>query len=75
MSKQSEAKEKQCYVAKAIPQTCGNCMHFQSDMVEMQSGWMGTTWMAEKNLRCGIGGFSVKKMGTCKEFIARAKKE
>lgn len=71
MSKQAEAKEKQGYVAKAVPQTCGNCMHFQSEMIEMRSQWMGTVWKEEKCLRCGIGRFAVKKMGTCNEWVKK----
>jgi len=67
MSKQSEAKEKQGYVPKAIPQTCGNCAHFMSDKVERE-GYFGGSYVDEKSMRCGIGGFAVKKMGTCNEW-------
>jgi len=66
MSKQSEAKAKQGYVAKAIPQTCCNCAHFASDIETKES--YGGKWEHETNLRCKIGGFAVKKMGTCDEF-------
>lgn len=82
MSKQSEAKEKQVYVAKVMPMTCGNCAHLKCDM-ELPK-WMahenaashalgrpakyGDNNKAQKNLRCGIGGFAVKKMGTCDEW-------
>lgn len=74
MSKQSEAKEAQGYVAKAVPQTCGNCAHFRSDMIEQKSSYMGTTWFAEKNIRCGIGGFTVKKMANCSEWVGKDEK-
>lgn len=70
MSKQTEAKEKQGYVAKAIPQTCGNCQNFQSDKTERE-GYLGGTFIDEKNLRCGIGQFAVKKMGTCNEWVKK----
>ena len=63
MSKQSEAKEKQGYTPKATPRTCATCGHFQMDTVERES--FGQKWTEDKNLRCGIGGFAVKKMATC----------
>lgn len=66
MSKQSEAKEKQGYVPKAIPQTCGNCAHFTSNVVR-RSGYFGI-YEEESGLRCSIGGFAVKKNGTCNEW-------
>lgn len=79
MSKQSEAKEKQGYTPKAIPQVCGNCAHFQSEMKH-------PTWMkpgihdhylqdpscaVESDLRCGIGSFAIKKMGTYNEWVGK----
>jgi hypothetical protein len=73
MSKQSEAKEKQGYVPKAIPQTCGNCGHFLSTKAKC-AGYFGGEYIDEKNLRCGVGGFAVKKMGTCNEWIRPVKK-
>lgn len=69
MSKQSEAKAKQGYVPKAIPQTCVNCGHFKSDFEEIKSTF--STWTKETNIHCGLGGFAVKKMGTCNEFIGK----
>lgn len=67
MSKQSKAKEEQGYVAKAVPMTCGNCAHFESDF-KNSTGYFGGGYQTEINLRCGIGGFAVKKMGTCSRF-------
>jgi len=83
MSKQSEAKIKQDYVAKAIPQTCQHCA-FLNSKLELPR------WMREHNnghrqspqynvaehgimtdLRCEIGGFAVKKMGTCIEYAGK----
>lgn len=69
MSKQSEAKRKQGYVPKAIPQTCMNCFHFKKD-TEVRDGYCGE-YKEDKNLRCGLGGFAVKKMGTCNEFLLK----
>lgn len=70
MSRQSEAKEKQGYVAKSIPRTCPNCKHYQFDHVQI--GPISTLypdgWWEDKNLRCDKGGFAVKKMGSCNEF-------
>ena len=74
MSKQSEMKEKQGYVAKAIPQTCQNCTRFLFDHLQTQkpTQWCKDGWWEDKNMRCGIGGFAVKKMGTCREFAGKA---
>jgi hypothetical protein len=63
VSKQSAAKIAQDYVPKCIPSTCGNCRHFLSDIEERVT--YGYAFKHEKNLRCGIGWFAVKKMGTC----------
>ena len=80
MSKQSEAKDRQGYVAKVIPSTCSNCAHFHSElalpswMAERNSIYASSTGYSpytverhgiESNLRCNIGGFAVKKMGGC----------
>lgn len=65
MSKQSDAKNFQNY--RETPDTCSNCGHYESQMVERtHSGWGGLrAWTEEKNKRCSIGGFAVKKMATC----------
>ena len=69
MSKQSEAKERQKYNPKASQRVCGTCKNFVFDL-----DW--PTWMkdgkhdsyltpenqGEKNIRCGVGGFAVKKL-------------
>lgn len=72
MSKQSEAKEKQNYGA---PHQCGSCKHFSADMVF--PAWIearnklqgvriyGEEYKRERNLKCIIGGFSVKKTYVC----------
>ena len=69
MSKQSEAKERQGYVSKAKPTTCMNCWFFRFDVVLAPVG-MGAEYDRRKNLRCEIGGFAVKKMGTCNKYQA-----
>ena len=65
MSKQSQAKQDQHYRMKA--DACLNCAHFCSDQIEKTyDAWNGKrAWIVEKNLRCGIGGFAVKKSATC----------
>jgi len=67
MSKQSEAKLSQNYVTKAVPKTCMNCANYRSDLIPYTS-WSGMVYQTEKNMKCVIGGFSVKKMGSCDRF-------
>lgn len=64
MSKQAEAKEQQGYTPKAEPRTCATCRHFQFATLVSRE-WCGKEYYKDTNLRCGIGGFAVKKMGTC----------
>lgn len=82
MSKQSDAKKSQDYNPKPATKTCANCRHleFTSRLPEWMAEandrriCMGSTLMygpeyeLQKDLRCAIGGFAVKKMATCKEF-------
>lgn len=63
MSKQSEAKIKQGYIGKPTPRTCMHCKHFRSEKIKMETPWGEYT--KETLMRCGVGGFAVKKMGTC----------
>ena len=66
MSEQKTAKDDQRY--REQPDTCANCGHFQSDMVDdSYTDWMGNPveFFRETNLRCSIGGFAVKKTATC----------
>lgn len=67
MSKQSEAKDRQQYTPKLIPNVCGNCAHYKSSTTTRQ-GIFGGTYTDEANKHCGIGGFAVKKMGSCAEW-------
>lgn len=62
MSKQSEAKKKQNYNPKPVPRVCMNCEHYISDMIPYGN------YIEEKNKRCGLGEFAVKKMATCDWF-------
>jgi hypothetical protein len=86
MTKQSDAKAAQCYVAKPVPSTCGNCAHLKSEMA--LSPWReldneraisfgkrlpwGDSDKFEKNLRCTLGSFATKKMATCNQFAPEA---
>ena len=63
MSKQSEAKKSQGYVPKATPQVCMNCTRLAVEKVDNGHGYI-----EDKNMRCIIGEFSVKKMGACDLF-------
>ena len=60
MNKQSEAKEKQQYQASPTFPMCSNCIHFRSDKIENKYHFF-----EEKNIHCDIGGFAIKKQGTC----------
>ena len=86
MSKQSEAKISQGYVAKAVPKTCCNCKQFISALklpewcnVENEKrvlAGMKEPYSLDKNgiesyLYCGLGLFAVKKMATCDKFYAK----
>lgn len=73
MSKKHEAAiEAQQYTPRFIAGICGNCAHRVADMA--LPAWMQKqpgVWDVEKygveNNRCGIGGFHVKKLGSCCE--------
>jgi len=61
MSKKANKKTEQGYEPKPIFAMCSNCIYFKSDFEKKEYGYM-----AEKNIRCGVGHFAVKKQGTCK---------
>lgn len=69
MSKQSKAKTEQNY--REAPDTCANCGHYESQMVEKTyDAWNGKhVWIEEKGKRCSIGWFAVKKMATCDRHV------
>ncbi|QEL64739.1 hypothetical protein OTERR_12630 [Oryzomicrobium terrae] len=78
MSKQSEAKKDQGYTAKLL-NNCGNCRQFESETIT--PAWAKgdpdyeKNYAREGNMRCGIGGFAVKKMGSCNEFKKKEAKK
>ena len=71
MREQSEAKERQGYVPKAVPHTCVNCKSFTSNVENIATQYGNGTWRRETNMRCLYGGFAVKKMGTCNSFLIK----
>ena len=62
MSRQSEAKKKQNYVAKPLSRRCRVCKHLV--LSETQNEYGG---LIEK-FRCGIGDFKVTANGVCDLF-------
>ena len=73
MSKTKQAMERQQYTPKLIPGTCGNCAHLvfkmelQTWMLSAPAGTYGDEHKVMKQMRCCIGGFAVKKLGSCAE--------
>ena len=71
MSKKNAAAiEAQQYTPKLIAGICGNCAHRTFDMelpawMQKQPGVWDDKYKLEANQRCGIGGFPVKKLGSC----------
>ena len=73
MSKQSDAKAAQGYEPKPIVRNCGSCAHFKCE-IEVLKGYFA--WSdpreIERNKRCGIGSFAIKKTATCALWLAKA---
>ena len=72
--KQVAAIEAQQYTPKLISGTCGNCEHLVTVMGERLMFVNPNQMMEGKEIRlvevdqkCGIGEFSVKKLGSCAE--------
>lgn len=61
MSKQADAKLAQGYEAKPIFPMCSNCINFRSDKRILPP----FGYIEERNIRCGIGDFAIKKQGNC----------
>lgn len=85
MSAQSKAKAAQGYDPKPEPNRCATCGHFKSDFVLPEwmiksnseaARWSSTPYTlendaVEKNHRCGLGGFAVKKTAVCQKYVKR----
>ena len=67
MSKQTDAKARQGYNLKPIMPVCSTCRYYTSRMVREGTS-PGSVWERETQLRCGIGGFAIKKMASCDEW-------
>ncbi len=65
-SKIQIAKDQQGYQEKPVPHVCANCKYYSSDFVE-NKGRYGS-WTEEKNKRCILGDFAVKKTASCNKF-------
>lgn len=72
-SKQELAKRFQGYEEKPMPKVCSNCQNFTFDKVQTiaPSAWNPNGYWEDKNLRCKLGGFAVKKRATCNAFSAK----
>ena len=80
MAKQNrkEAKIEQGYVEKQVKRECATCAHYASDFISETTTdtWRGLyTHVQEKNRRCKIGGFSVKKTAVCKKYCPDGKED
>jgi hypothetical protein len=62
-------KEKMGYDPKPIRKMCSNCVHFASDVIAKTT--YGHEWNEEKNIRCLIGEFAVKKTALCDIHILK----
>ena len=83
-SKQAEAKEAQGYTTAV--RNCGNCESLTSErvlpkfLVEINESrkerglslYTVEQNGVERNLRCGIGGFAIKKTATCAKHMSKA---
>jgi hypothetical protein len=68
MSRVQDKKDAQGFRAPGHSPVCTNCEHFTSDKVK--SSW-GNHY-DEKKLRCGVGGFAVKRTTSCDRAYMRA---
>ena len=67
-----DAIDRQHYTPKFVPGVCGNCVHMRCDLelpawMKRQSRVWDDKYKQEKNHRCNIGHFPVKKNGSCAE--------
>jgi len=66
INKQAQAKFNQGY--RKAPNSCSNCINYRVDIIkeEQVNQWGYNVFiLKEKNRRCDIGGFSVKKTHVC----------
>ena len=73
MSKQSEAKMRQGYTTEV--KNCSNCANYSSDR-KLPAWMVGNStyednahrYEVESNVRCGLGGFAIKKTASCEQY-------
>jgi hypothetical protein len=70
-----EAKKQVGYEDKPVLPVCKNCKGFTSEKVlpqwMKQIGYSVEQYGVEKNIRCSVHGFEIKKMGSCLSFSKR----
>jgi len=72
-SKVQIAKEQQGYIPKVGERPmCKNCKHKIPIMEEFKD-WHGEIATYERGLKCGLGGFVVKKQAVCNKHEMEAK--
>lgn len=64
MSRQSEARLSQGFVLTPTHPTCGNCRHLES-VQSRNFNDVRAQKFREKEYRCNIGKFSIRKKSTC----------
>lgn len=64
----------QGYNQKPIPPECRNCKHFTSEFKKQEWGYYEGYYEVERNFRCVIGGFAVKKTANCKKHEFKTNK-
>ena len=67
MSKQSEAKQAQGYEERPVIPVCMNCKHYDTAPSTIYDDLLGD-YVDLIGASCGIGGFAVKKIATCKLY-------
>ena len=70
-SKQQQAKERQGYEITPVLPVCSTCQHYTSRIERGENFW-GHGVEQEKDLRCGIGGFAIKKTASCVSWEPKA---
>lgn len=69
-SKKASAKEFQGYQDHTVPSVCGNCAHRNFKIKRRET--LYKIHETETCNQCGIGGFAVKKTGSCNLFEMKA---
>ena len=71
-SKVQKQKEKQGYNADYKPMFCMHCRYYSSKIETLNKGY--GDFQKESELRCGLGGFALKKKASCNDFVWRSLK-